>query len=736
MHTSSLDTRRRSCDLVPPRSNASVLHVDAEHYVDDLIGVNNAGVLWLGEPWAPGEFGVTEVTQGFAYAGRRALHAATTTVRQRAMIRLAARGEAPAAATQVIEFMFRPVRSRPVRLADWIVYRGHARDQTTPAAIGLIAHGGMRSGRYRIDVQEGGGRRPRVRTGVLTDLPQRRWTRFILLRCPQAATVQLWAGPPDRERFVGSFVDLGRNVDALTARLGDDSSKGIVGSGYWDDFRIGGLRSRSADLRAGEPAPILRFRQPPPVEPIPVGKARHLLVDKWLIHRMRGVRRRLHAVTKHPANPLVVPEHPWEGGGVLGGGAVFRDEDTGGFRMYYKGWCPVFGPPPKQQRLLKRSVTAIALSDDGIRWVKPKLNVHLFEGRRRNNIVIAPSDRDDREHELWEPADVAIGARAANSISYHPDEPDPEQRYRALVRVQGFSLLTSPDGIHWSNRGSIISQAYDSTTTAFDPVRGIHYASTKLAYGGKRARGYAECADGARWSDTKYQFTVDHRDHSDDQIYGMDAFFYETVHMCMLRMYHVDGGDRLDIQLATARDPRRWDRTFREPFILCGERTRNEWDWGNQSMISVPPVRVGDELWFYYSGRNVDHHFRDPGGRQVNMMQDKWGRIGLGTLRVDGFVSAGAGRRGGVLETKTLVLQHRRLRLNADARGGELRVALTDPEGKPLPGFSAQDCLPLTRDGVRQQVRFRNRKALPGTNVPVRVAFHLRDARLYAFWTE
>ena len=69
-----------------PRSDACVLHVDAEQYVDTLIGINNAGVRWLGEPWVPGTYGVTEVTRGFAFAGERALHAATLQKKQRAMI--------------------------------------------------------------------------------------------------------------------------------------------------------------------------------------------------------------------------------------------------------------------------------------------------------------------------------------------------------------------------------------------------------------------------------------------------------------------------------------------------------------------------------------------------------------------------------------------------------------------------------------------------------------------------
>ena len=80
--------------LPPPRSDGAVLHVDAERYVDTLTGLNNAGVRWLGEPWIKESHGVTEVTRGFAFAGERCLHAATTARKQRAMIRILARADA------------------------------------------------------------------------------------------------------------------------------------------------------------------------------------------------------------------------------------------------------------------------------------------------------------------------------------------------------------------------------------------------------------------------------------------------------------------------------------------------------------------------------------------------------------------------------------------------------------------------------------------------------------------
>ena len=710
--------------------------MDCENYVDTLVGVLNAGVRWLGEPFVPGTYGTTEVTSGFAFSGKRALHAATTRTRERAQIRLSRRAHAPDNFAEVVaEFVYRPVRSRPVTLKDWIVFQPLSADWRAVAGIELRASGTAAAGSYRIDVLEGAGENEnRRRRGVISGLKQNRWARFLLLRRSGDGAVQLWAGTPDRETYIGSYTDCCPGESIAHLRLGDDSDTAIMGSGYWDDVRVGPPIKTGTRLRPGEPKPFLQFRQSPPVEPIPVGTARHLFVDKWLIASTQGVRRKLHAIEKSPANPLIVPEHPWEGAAVLGGGAVFRDETTGEFKMWYKAHCPEWGPHPKQERLLKRSFTCLATSPDGMTWTKPQFALHQFKGSRRNNIVIAIRD-NDIEHELWEPWDIATGARGANTILCEPDDPDPERRFKALVRVRGFSLLTSPDGIHWTDRGTVFDQAYDSTTGGYDPVRKVHYGCTKLGYENRRARGYTESADGLHWSDTAFQMTVDHRDHPDDQMYGMDAFWYETLHLAFLRMYHVGLGERLDLQLASARDPRKWDRTFRDPIVPCGDRESDEWDWANQSIISVPPVPVGDELWIYYSGRTADHRYRDHLQRKIDM-NTPWGRIGMGRLRLDGFVSVDAGARGGVLETRVLDLVHDELWINADAAGGEIRIELTDPAGKPLPGYGAGDCRPVGQDKVRQQVCFKKRRNLPGAGTPLRIRFHISNASLYAVWTQ
>ena len=72
--------------------------------------------------------------------------------------------------------------------------------------------------------------------------------------------------------------------------------------------------------------------------------------------------------------------------------------------------------------------------------------------------------------------------------------------------------------------------------------------------------------------------------------------------------------------------------------------------------------------------------------------------------------------------------------VNADV-AGSLRVELLDREGRTIPGFSADQCEPVTGNGTKLAVRWRGAAPLADLqNTPVRFKFVLDRARLYSFW--
>lgn len=680
-----------------PRSDARVLHVDFENYVDGVVQALDAGVRWLGDPFTGFKQGVVEITRGDgAFSGQRTARVLTSRNDEIARVRLQRRFDAPRIVGDVVaEFVFRAGADAATELDDLVVWSARS---TNGRPVGLILHAsGNTSGGVRIDVTHAAavGSDDRKRTpAVLEGLAAGQWVRIVQWRQSASGVVELWGGPPGAEKKIGVFPDLDAREDVATVELGDTSRETIRGAGQWDDIRVGGRLAEGAD--PAPPEPPLRDvgrERAKIVYPIHVGHAKQLFIDDVAIESLDGVRRTLHAVRKHPKNPLLVPEKPWEGRSVLLYGHVMRDPDPASdkLRMWYLAWGKHVGQP---------SFICLAESADGIRWERPVLNLHEFQGSTANNIVMPG----------WSQV----------SFAYDPADPDPARRYKALLRSNGTRGFVSPDGLRWSEAGVRLEQAYDSTTMHWDPVGRKWVAMVKIFKDGKRARGYAESNDFLHWSDTYFMATVDEHDAPGDEMYALAMFHYETVYLGLLRMYHT-ATDKVDIQLATSRNGKRWTRPTRAPFIPTGH-AKGAWDFANNAVPSNSPLRVGDELWFYYSGRSTLHNEKPNDGA-----------IGLATLRVDGFVSMDAAAEGS-LTTRPLVLDGKRLYLNADATGGEIRVEMLDAGGEVLSGFALNRATPIGEDRVRHPVSWEGDPALPeGT---VRLRFHLKRARLYAFWVE
>lgn len=681
-----------------PRSDARILHVDFEHCMDGVVQPLNAGVRWLGDPFSGRPEGEVSITRGFAFGGSRCGLAATDRNEKIARIRLQRRFDAPSASgDSVAEAVFRPVREKPVDLEDLTVLEVKASDGG-PVGVIVRATGQADPGTYRLDILHGDRKdaKNRVRAdGVVKDLKQPEWIRIILHRRQRGGDVDLWVGPPDRERLAGTWPDLRPNAGLARVEVGDTSTSKYRGSGYWDDVRLGGPLADGQSVALSEP-PLRNVGNELPVikTPIVVGRDKQLFVDDAVIESTTGLKRTLHPVKKHAANPLLVADRPWEGGCVLLYGAVVRDPETRTFRMWYLAWGKHVGQP---------SFICYAESEDGLRWTKPDLGLHAFKGSKHNNIVIT---------------DITSNT----TIIHDPRDPDASRRYKAVIRGRGARGYTSPDGVHWRDVGVLLDQCYDSTSVHWDPIGAKWLASVKIWFDGKRARGYAESRDFFHWTDTYYMMTVDDRDKPGDQIYAMIVFYYESVYLGLLRMYHTDTGI-VDIQLATSRNARHWDREIRTPFIATTP-VKGAWDFGNNAPATNPPIRVGDELWFYYSGRGTRHD-------EV----PNTGAIGLGTLRVDGFVSMKAGASGGTLTTRPLVFAGDRLVLNVGTgAGGIVKVEILDASGRPIEGFTEADCDEINTNDVRAVATWHGKadvSALSGK--PVKLRFVMRDADLYAF---
>ena len=469
---------------------------------------------------------------------------------------------------------------------------------------------------------------------------------------------------------------------------------------------------------------------PRPAEVIVTGRAKRLFADDSMIEHIEGLTRRLHPVKKHPANPVLKPEKAWEKPAVLLFGTVMYDPQrhSDRFRMWYLCFTPKYNVD-YTERYDKNGRIAYATSNDGIHWKRPALGIHAFNGETQNNIVIP-------------------GRPDSTCIIYDPLDPDPSRAYKAHIRNKGHRAYFSPDGIHWRDQGRINIDGHDRSTVYWNPVRKHWCASTKSLYltedgQQRRGRGYQKSADFLHWGPVSFMCATP--EGVADIVYNLEPFYYETMFFGLWGRYIKSPHALLDVQLAVSHNGQHWQRPSLDPWIpltpLPPGYVRTEspnaplgvdpldpkvpWDYANNSASSLGPIRVGDELWIYYSGRKNDH-----------LSAPHIGAIGLATLRLDGFYSLDAGATGGTLLTRPLSLVHEGLHVNANAAGGELRLEITDEAGRPIPPFTAANCRPLRTDSVRHHVEWQGTDGLGKVlGKTVRLRFIMNRVELYAVWT-
>jgi hypothetical protein len=484
-----------------------------------------------------------------------------------------------------------------------------------------------------------------------------------------------------------------------------------------------------------------------PEPPIVLNGKKQLFLDDFLIASMNNVKRQVHPARKHPRNPIMGPTEPWEGNVVYAGSVI---QDGSRYRMWYGGNPGV----------------AYAESTDGLRWTKPVFDFFKADGRKTNGLlqIFGNAAQDEKAK-----ADYAAGVpnvipffRTPHNVIKDPRDPDASRRYKmpylsvdymATVRRRGTGVAASPDGIHWTmSKDWVTDSVNDGSYVMRDPQRDkyVMYGRTNyhspevLAAWGQdeyfkknnpgRAVTRLESADLLTWDYTEWQkspitLCADTRDPTGSEIYSMIVFPYESVYIGLPQMfYNQEKGTLLEIQLSVSRDGVHFERVGnRGAFIPCGEI--GEWDRFNNTPFQNPPLEMGDELWFYYSGRTYRHG--PYSGPDYGMAHERGivrSQIGLATIKRDRFVSLGASFDRGVIVTKPVRLAGKRLHLNAKANYGEILVEVLGP-GETVSAKSKW----LIGDSLDLPVEWETGN-LDAVSEPVSLRITLRNALLFALW--
>ena len=454
-----------------------------------------------------------------------------------------------------------------------------------------------------------------------------------------------------------------------------------------------------------------------------------LFVDDAGVASRSGVFRTVHSAHTRAA-PVLEGDHPWEGARVYIYGSVYRDNATGQYRMWYQGSpAPEKGARAHVPALRGNGFTSIlyATSPDGATWTKPSLNLYAYDGSTTNNIVF----------DLGSP-----------SVLFDPFEQDASKRYKLLGTYGGkYHAAYSADGLNWKSypKSAVLNYA-DTITLAQDPRTGeylaYHKRPAQIRGVGRRVVWLSRSRDFQTWSEPELVFAPDPEDDSwaeqpgeHTEVYNMSVLTHAGGYLglpTIFRVYRtrvtnemqsgqspIDGP--IDVQLASSVDGRTWRRSWPRVSIIP-RGLPGTYDGGTLLGVSSTAVEVGDMTCVYYTAINTTHGGPIPPKRIT---------IGRAEWRLNGFVSLDADPAGGRVETVPLRLAAPALVINADASRGQVRVALLEADGRPIPGYSLENNEPLTTDAPRWIAHWHSHTSAP-IDRPVRVVVELRRASFFS----
>ena len=469
-----------------------------------------------------------------------------------------------------------------------------------------------------------------------------------------------------------------------------------------------------------------------------------LLVDDHFVLYRPGTERILHRPIRHSQNPLVVCDKPWEAG-TIAYCSVHRESESEKHQLWYQAWHPTEG-----------AHLCYAVSDDGLRWVKPTLGLIEFNGSKNNNIVMR----------------IGFGA----GVLVDPSDANRERRYKyAYWDDFGTCIAFSPDGIHWTkyDRNPVILGSHgeykqpplvgdpniskrhlggpplstsDVTDPIWDPLKSCYaiYAKTWLdgpdgTMHWKRAVVRTESDDFIHWTKPVLVVAPDEfDDRAGDsslkrdaggggtgrkQLHSGPTFVYNGIYFSTLQVLDASVTGTMPIELALSRDGYQWQRPFRDLFWIPALEDKSQFDasiiWSNAT-----PLFLENEFHFYYGA--YGHTWNSADRYQSS-------GIGLATMPRDRFAGVRPTEKIGQITLKAVDLSsYDRLEVNADASAGAVRIEVLNTSGYRMPGYTRQEAVPLEGDDLHHVAAWKRSTISQLPAGDYRLRLHLENAEVFA----
>jgi len=445
--------------------------------------------------------------------------------------------------------------------------------------------------------------------------------------------------------------------------------------------------------------------------------------NDWMFESVRGLKRVINKPIKSGCNPIFDEPIDWIN--------IIYDREDRVFKMWY---ATLKAPLPNG----KGFALAYATSSDGFVWEKPSLGIVEYKGSRENNLT----DMVGREVE---------------GLYLDKNDPNPERKYKLVYLTQKdgiegkTGLAVSKDGFHWrkteypmilpfpSDAFNVI--VYDSQIQKYIVFSRPGYVDRRVAISLSR--------DLRNWGGP---YTVLEPEEIQAHFYYLLPLQYEGVYVGFLPVlkteeYEIKNAAKsnglVHTELCYSPNGIYWQRIQAgRAWIPHGQP--GEFDAGG--VYPMAAVVVGKGIRLYYEG-TFHHHgeIRDKDREDC--------KLGVATLRFDGFISLDAEDREGSVTSRIISswthaedklrgrewiqwtdFQKGELKANVKTdENGYLKAELLDEHWNVIEGYSRRESIPVVGDHIDAILRWKHRVTIKPLNKLFRVRLLLKNAKLYSF---
>jgi hypothetical protein len=271
----------------------------------------------------------------------------------------------------------------------------------------------------------------------------------------------------------------------------------------------------------------------------------------------------------------------------------------------------------------------------------------------------------------------------------------------------------------------------DAIDAIYDPPRDLFAIYHKMwidrpdgLINWKHAMGRTESRDFINWSRPELVLAPDEYDSPWVEFHHSPAFYYNDCYFALLQILNrAERGGIMDCELAISRDGLSWQRPFRKPYFLPMSDD-GAFDSGS-ILTNATPVLLDDEFRFYYGGYSQGATGTTEGELVTG--------IGLATMPRDRFAGVQPIDAVGQVTLRRIDLSScEAITVNADAAAGSVRVEVLDADGYRVRGFTREEALPITGDGLRHAVRWQERRVQDLAAGEYMLRLHLDRAEVFA----